>query len=54
MLKKKKTIEKRFLLQEFGLYTTKKRGTITFKPTPIHIGFMVISRINNIIKKNLV
>ncbi|WP_341656271.1 hypothetical protein [Blattabacterium cuenoti] len=45
MLEKQKTIEKKFLLQEFGLYTTKKRVTITFKPATIHTGFIVI-RIN--------
>ncbi|WP_341651279.1 hypothetical protein [Blattabacterium cuenoti] len=42
MLEKQKTIENKFSLQEFGLYATKKRVTITFKPAPIHTGFIVI------------
>ncbi|WP_341661130.1 UDP-3-O-acyl-N-acetylglucosamine deacetylase [Blattabacterium cuenoti] len=43
MLEKQKTIEKKIFLQGFGLlYTTKKKGSITFKPAPIHTGFIVI------------
>ncbi|WP_341663575.1 UDP-3-O-acyl-N-acetylglucosamine deacetylase [Blattabacterium cuenoti] len=45
MLEKQKTIEKKFFLQGFGLYTTKNRVTITFNPATIHTGFIVI-RIN--------
>ncbi|WP_341653692.1 hypothetical protein [Blattabacterium cuenoti] len=38
MLEKQKTIEKKFFLQGFDLYTTKKR--VIFKPDPIHTGFI--------------
>ncbi|WP_185857305.1 bifunctional UDP-3-O-[3-hydroxymyristoyl] N-acetylglucosamine deacetylase/3-hydroxyacyl-ACP dehydratase [Blattabacterium cuenoti] len=41
MLKKQKTIAGKISLQGFGLYT-KKRATVTFKPAPIHTGFIFI------------
>ncbi|WP_341657364.1 hypothetical protein [Blattabacterium cuenoti] len=42
MLEKQKTIEKKFFLQGFGLYTPKKKVTIIFKLAPIHTEFIVI------------
>ncbi|WP_185852130.1 bifunctional UDP-3-O-[3-hydroxymyristoyl] N-acetylglucosamine deacetylase/3-hydroxyacyl-ACP dehydratase [Blattabacterium cuenoti] len=41
MLEKQKTIAEKISLQGFGLYT-KKRVTVTFKPAPIHTGFIFI------------
>ncbi|AGW85821.1 Bifunctional enzyme lpxC/fabZ [Blattabacterium sp. (Nauphoeta cinerea)] len=41
MLEKQKTIAGKISLQGFGLYT-KKKVTITFKPAPIHTGFIFI------------
>ncbi|QIK16460.1 bifunctional UDP-3-O-[3-hydroxymyristoyl] N-acetylglucosamine deacetylase/3-hydroxyacyl-ACP dehydratase [Blattabacterium sp. DPU] len=41
MLEKQKTIAEKISLRGFGLYT-KKKVTITFKPAPIHTGFIFV------------